>query len=687
MVIRIEALYTTSLKFDAMSRAGIESVQTKPADFESETESARGDTRQTNSENAAISAVAWKGAARGRLSQRHATRPIAPDLQTALPRWFERRFPHTWQRALAFLGLLLAWGLAFSSFSNKSVPPVKVGGSYIPVHQLTCTDSFWLPDYACGINGDNCREDDGPVAFRCPANCGDVKLQKPYFVGDQTILNQPLVIGGSLYRADSWICAAAVHADVLDNAKGGCAALNRMGQTNSYPGSKLNGVVAIAVKTYFPQSYMFVYGSGFECELNDLKWLLPYISAIFTALVFLFSSTSTTSSAVSFATIFVVGVIYNTSSSADHDHTSLDTNPSPMSEEPVGSVSPLHLFLALSKYLLGLACAVLVFRRSVRRLFHKLAAPVEKTVLWLGGFWAMSLLLSSHGFAAEHEDLAATAAPLVLFGAALHHLHQLRREGRLDRPALLVPAYAAVLLAVLFSAVVLPPADAHRHHEAVLAFLLLLLPGAGMATRPNLLLQGLLVGLLVHGVAHHQQQQQQGTYYYYYDYAPQVATTTTTAGVEAPPIFMSSSRNPIAPPMLAADAVQPAYPEMLEPVIHIGDATSNISFTWKETDVSPPGAVNGISMLINDVERARWYFDGRRMGRGADGEDLEDGDTLGWARTPQAVVDYIRFSWLKGDAILGYGDAGVWEVYGEWKSGSSSGGGSVAGKRRAAVHW
>lgn len=82
---------------------------------------------------------------------------------------------------------------------------------------ITCTSTYWAANDGCGLNGEDCIPSDFSVfEFRCPAQCKAVTLANPRFIGNGEVDHVPLVVGGGdtnkTYRADSFICAAAVHA-------------------------------------------------------------------------------------------------------------------------------------------------------------------------------------------------------------------------------------------------------------------------------------------------------------------------------------------------------------------------------------------------------------------------------------------------------------------------------------------
>jgi hypothetical protein len=92
-----------------------------------------------------------------------------------------------------------------------------------------------------------------------------------------------------------------------------------------------------------------------------------------------------------------------------------------------------------------------------------------------------------------------------------------------------------------------------------------------MQTRTSLFYQGLLIGLFINGIAR-------------WGFDPVLQT----------------------PEALRGDAaLNSPLPSILEPAILLGPTVSNISFSW----TAPPfPRIDGISILVNDVERYRRYF-------------------------------------------------------------------------------
>lgn len=487
---------------------------------------------------------------------------------TPSARWLHRQLPRRRQRALLLVVAGLVWGLAVLVLSDVGMLPAEVDGVFKPVRQLACTDSFWPAD-VCGLEGENClpSQFDEVMPFACPAHCGKAKAEKPHLVGDAELVGRPLVIGGPYYRADSHICAAAVHYGLVDDARGGCGLVRTGSMTNSFQASHMYGIGSIAVRTYFPMAFRFRPDSGFACAPPpDRRWTLPYLSAAFTSAVVLFSA----SAAVPLLTAVAVGFV----------HARLTMRSPETASVPVHlwsattSASPLSAVGALA---IAALCAGVVYKRSHGQTSPEAAVSLGRAASWLGAFWLGLRSLD----VLPPTWMAPLQTPLYYFALA----------GLLSLPR---PAHTGSPRLALFS-------------------------------------QGLLLGLLVVSIAR--------------------------SGLVLP--FSATAAAPgIGPAAAPSVAPTPPYPEILAPAITVGFGGSNATFHWR-TPV--PAGVDGISMLLNDVERERRSFvrDGRRDAR-------EEHRGFVWMRSPQAVPDFIRFSWLREGRVLGWSAAGTWEPDGAW---------------------
>ncbi len=140
-----------------------------------------------------------------------------------------------------------------------------------------------------------------------------------------------------------------------------------------------------------------------------------------------------------------------------------------------------------------------------------------------------------------------------------------------------------------------------------------------MQTRPSLIYQGILLGLFVNGIAR-------------WDFD---SILQTTAALREDGSFNS------------------VIPAVLKPVVEVSAERGLVaSFTW----VFLPDGVDGISVLVNDVERYRAFRD-----------EKPTGDTFQWGRSPDdAMSDYFRFAFIQNGRTLDYSEAGTLYGNGTW---------------------
>jgi hypothetical protein len=261
---------------------------------------------------------------------------------------------------------------------------------------------------------------------------------------------------------------------------------------------------------------------------------------------------------------------------------------------------------------------------GVRRALSGLTAQIEKTILWLGGCWFGALSnytldwipiqrLNSHDL--KQQPGAWLALIIIIILLALIFITQIfffRREGRLVR---YLGIYGTFIGAILLS--LLLPSLSLRIHHYILA--LLLLPGTSMQTRPALLYQGILVGLFINGIAR-------------WGFDSVLQTPGELQG-DAP----HNSKLPMIP----------------SPKINVYENISTISFSW----LVPPEPFDGISVLVNDVERFRGYTD----------EGFASDKHFFWPRESSFdMPEYFRFAYMEGSRAWDYTKAGTWNVNGSW---------------------
>ena len=440
----------------------------------------------------------------------------------------------------------------------------------------------------------------------------------PHAVGDREVIYRPLVIGGPtadddddddddegdskpVYRGDSFICSSAIHAGFIDNEVGGCGAMSLIGRETSYPSVSQNGISSIGFDSYFPQSFSFVAGSQAECR--DLRWPLLGISLFFTITLSLFTTEPSIFFFPTFIGLFIhVGLVSDPPNLADYHEL---------------------ISMVIRRLLPSMFVAFVVYKYCIRRTLNNMEAQIEKTVLWLGGAWVGTLnnytfdkipiqRLTPHDLKQPGAITALVTISLVLLVIALGQTYCLRVEGRMPR----FLAFYVFVGASLGLLATIPEMNVRIHHY-ILG--LLLLPGTSMQTRPSLIYQGILVGLFINGIAR-----------WGYDSLLQTPAQLFEGDQKGTPL-----------------------PEIQVPIINAGAAgtAANITFLWEGI----PTDWDGISVLVNDVERYRGYSD-----RG-------NAETFTWERRVEGLPEYFRFAYMAGNEVGDFTKAGVWQADGDWK--------------------
>ena len=469
------------------------------------------------------------------------------------------------------------------------------------------------------------------MAFKCSANCKSVQVFDPYYVGNQSLVYEGVVIGGPnsnhpdaspIYRADSFICQSAIHAGVISNGEGGCGVATLVGSQGSFPSSKQHGIKSTAFPASFPRSYTFQTLSEAQTVCpTDSRWPLFAVTAVALVILSLF----TTSPAVFFwSTFHILTLHVGLVSDPPNDPTMLDL------------ISTLCSRLLPANFV-----AYILYRYCAVPQLTGLTAQVEKTVLYHG--FAFIGALNNYTFAplipierlTPHDLKSQPGAPLALaiilvliISIAVGQIHFLRVSG-------LLPRYLRLYIAMITGIVILAilPGLRLRIHHYILA--ILLMPGTALQTRPGLLYQGLLLGLFINGVAR-------------WGFSSIVQTPAALG--EAGDGRGGSWWGATSPNVTAV----------------VGPNANNITFSWGEMP-RDEYSVDGVSILVNDVERWKGYIDeslywdetGVTLPRGlgkANGGEAEDEEP-----------EFFRFAWLRGSETGRYGKVGVWDEMGKWR--------------------
>lgn len=486
--------------------------------------------------------------------------PFFPAVQTFPIRALDHWFPKKWHKLCVLFGFLFCWLFCFSTMLHYSAFTDDVPGYGAPA-PITCTATFWGAKNSCGIDGNSCRPfNESNLAFRCPASCLKTLVLNPRAVGTQEVNYKPLVVGGptdvgnsvetAFYRGDSFICASAVHAGFITDAKGGCGVVEVVGESIDYPSIKRNGVSSTGFDSNFPLTFKFVPGTKSNCK--DLRWPMLAVDVTFSAILAVF----TYSSALFFTTIFP----------ALFFHVALVSDP------PDGASYYQLISVAVGGFLPAAFIAYVLYRFAIRKTLHNLRAQFEKAVLWLGPCWVGCLnnytfdkipiqRLTPRDIKQQPGGIVALIIiVLIIFVIALGQAWAIRVQG-------LMPRYLAVYGLMGFTLIMfvaIPHIDLRIHHY-ILA--MLLIPGTFLQTRPSLVYQGLLVGFFINGIAR-------------WGFAP---ILETPGSIRADGQFGND------------------LPSIGVPVVNA--ASTNITFDWGLL----PDGYDTLSVLVNDVERYRSY--------------------------------------------------------------------------------
>ncbi|KAL4980527.1 hypothetical protein BDW66DRAFT_125445 [Aspergillus desertorum] len=448
---------------------------------------------------------------------------------------------------------------------------------------------------------------------------------EPYFVGPKEINYQHLVIGGAtdedlpdaVYRGDSSICQAAMHAGLVEDRKGGCGILRRTGEQRKFPAVDRNSISSVDFPSYFPLSFTFDSGeSSKDGALNcqDLRWPLFTFSVVVSTIV----SLVVTSSAAFYASIFFI-IYFQVALSSDPPY-------SPDYYEIVST--------ALGRFLPCAFVGFAIYYFCIRHTLSDLTAHWDKTILWLGPCWVGALntdtfdkipisRLTPHDIQQQPGAIPALITVVVILVAiVITQALAFRNEGRLLK---MLALYATLIVGII--TLLLVPNMNLRIHHYILA--LLFLPGTTLQTRPSLLYQGLLVGLFINGIARW--------------------------GFDS--ILQTSAS------LLDGAQLGSILPHISPDIITIPSGNPDTIFFAFSSLQSLPYDIDGLSVIVNDVERFHAF-------RSDGAADLGFPD-WNWTRVVPGYPEYFRFGFMVERALGGfwYEDFTrpvVWDSDGRW---------------------
>lgn len=550
-------------------------------------------------------------------------RPYFPSVQGVPIRILNAVCPTRKQKFILLLAFYSVWFTTWALLLKRNTGTGNIVG-YGQPSNIWCGATFWESGNGCGVNGNDCRPFSNQyLAFKCAANCANVHTYSPHQVGNETIRFDQVVIGGppaddpdgeAIYRADSFICQAAIHAGAIENDVGGCGVAMLVGEHTGYPGSTRHGIRSREFPASFPKSFMFEHLSADakQCP-TDSRWGIFAVSA--TALVIL--SLFTTDPAVFFWSSFVIMMF----------------QVGLVSDPPNRSNFYELLSTLIGKLLPASFIAAIMYRWAARPLLTDLRAPVEKTVLYYGPFFTACLnnytfaplipiaRLTPHDLAQHGAALALSIIVTCIVVIVVTQIHWIRISGNMPR-YLVVYSLIGLTLIVLVSL----PGLRLRIHHYILG--LIFMPGTAFRVRPSLVYQGLLLGFFINGVAR-------------WGFDP-IIQTPAALGESDGGSGSGGSWWGAKAPMVNATVL----PDM-----------GHIQFNWG--GLPEDTGVDGVSILINDVERWRGFTD----------EELywkPDQVTLRRRSKDSDEDEFYRFAWVNGDNTGRYSKVGVWDANGTW---------------------
>jgi len=368
------------------------------------------------------------------------------------------------QACIVFLGMALC---AYVGSLNSANATTWIGTPLA----LSCGQTFWdgdvyTPSLSCGIDGVACRPFSASVWFAvlCPPGCAS----------DASQYASKHVVGGPVnYTADSNVCAAAVHAGVLDDDDGGCFELRFAGEQARFASSLAHGVRSTAFG-WFPRSLTFRSTQGaVHCASTTWGYDAVVMLLVF-ALVVLWRCPP--------AVFFYVAV------QAGFYYVALSLDPGTAFWIKVNAVQEQQLTLIpISMVLLRLFFPAIDPR----------AAPLDAYLLQFLPFWgivhlnsitALGIDWSVSGEAQQLNTVSLAVLIVIaifLIPAVCLQTRALYRAGVLPRMLAWFSPFAAYLVAVYLGGA--PSLDFHLHHYAIGLFLVGFFPGHAWWRLPSLL--------------------------------------------------------------------------------------------------------------------------------------------------------------------------------------------------------
>lgn len=496
---------------------------------------------------------------------------------------FRKRFPRKRIRTIILVIYCSIWfgiiySILYSYLFRKPFYDPKDGSAKIPVYTYDCNSYLnWKgKNNACGLNAEECSPfKDQEYFIRCPALCDRGGwTYSAINVGNQRVKYTGYEIGGGKisskeigtdlsypYRADSFVCGSAVHADVVSPVFGGCARVSMRGSQNKFESKegKHNTHFSVMFDSFFPSSYVFTeYINGISSGCTDPRALVVTLNIIFGLPVFYLYE-----SIIGYWICTIVGY-----------WTLLLALDPPLLVDPHFPASVYELFSLGFQRLLPLCFVLYVeWKGAVKRTLEN-GSPLCKLLLWYPMLWLGIMnnitfdrlpvdrltpkdLKEQAGAATAVASIAGT-----ILTCAFIQAYSLWKSGRFRKFFKIYISFIAGLI-ILAS---IPGLHLRIHHYILGA---ILVPGCATRGVSAYLFQGILIGLILSGVSR-------------WDFASIVETDFALLRGEAgtaPP-----------PPTMMYDKSTP----------HHISWTSNLNIT--DVSQSETNKFDGYSLLLNDFE-------------------------------------------------------------------------------------
>lgn len=394
-----------------------------------------------------------------------------------------------WLHWLVLCSVCITWLLAFASLVHNIwfSSSILTKNGWKKPESLSCTSTYWGRNALCGMNGNECKPfSNTSTFFRCPSGCETTTLLNPRTIGADAYNYVPLVVGGSKstpYRADSFICASALHAGVI-GPKGGCGVARMTGTYTNFEGDKHNGIASFPFHGVFPSSFKLEKPMD-AMHCTDERWRMYTLNVVFLAFV-------------TFVLRPIPIFLFWVFSCVGFWHVNLVSElrdvPPPIGEA-VGDFGP-HLFV----------CFV-IWHCVLQHVWYAFEhVPLEFGTAWLGLWWIGVLLdvvfanvplqrLTYHDI--SQQPGAVTSIAIIVVVVVILAINQIR----VVRSVGLLPKYLTlyIVFGIVLGLCAAVPGEGLRLHHYVIA--LILLPGCAFPTRISLLCCAILFGMYINGVA------------------------------------------------------------------------------------------------------------------------------------------------------------------------------------------